>query len=119
SFWQALEHEPARGAAFDAHLEGWVREWSPAVVADSIWDTAQRVVDVGGGSGAFAATLLEAHPHLSVVVLDLPETAGRARAHLDARGVGARAEIAGQSFFEPLPAGADTYVLAQVLHDWT
>jgi hypothetical protein len=29
-----------------------------------------------------------------------------------------RCDFAGQSFFDPLPAGGDVYVLSTVLHDW-
>jgi hypothetical protein len=34
-------------------------------------------------------------------------------------GVSDRASVVGQSFFDPLPAGADLYVLKGVLHDWS
>ena len=33
---------------------------------------AQRVVDIGGGSGGVAIGLCQEHPHLSVTVVDLP-----------------------------------------------
>jgi len=118
SFWEALNDEPQRGARFDAHLDGWVGEWSPAVIADPVWRSARHVVDVGGGSGAFSARLLDAHPHLTATVIELPETATRATAHFDEVDLAARADAVGQSFFDALPTTGDTYVLAQVLHDW-
>jgi hypothetical protein len=36
----------------------------------------------------------------------------------DAAGVAGRAMAVGQSFFDPLPAGADLYLLRKVLNDW-
>jgi 2,7-dihydroxy-5-methyl-1-naphthoate 7-O-methyltransferase len=35
-----------------------------------------------------------------------------------AAGVADRATVIGQSFFDPLPAGADLYLLKSVLSDW-
>jgi hypothetical protein len=33
-------------------------------------------------------------------------------------GVASRISVVGQSFFDPLPAGADLYLLKSVLNDW-
>jgi SAM-dependent methyltransferase len=76
------------------------------------------VVDVGGGTGAMLAALLDAHPHLRGVLVDVPDTVARAAATFQAAGVAGRVETAGQSFFDPLPAGADVYLLRKVLNDW-
>jgi hypothetical protein len=62
--------------------------------------------------------LLAAHPHLRGVLVDLPGTVARAVAVLGAAGVADRVRFVGQSFFDPLPAGADVYVLQKVLNDW-
>lgn len=118
TFWEGLDERPEHGAIFDAHLGEWVTEWSPAVIADELWSDVSSVIDVGGGSGTFVAGLLDAHPHLSATVVELPGTAERAAALFRERGLDARATVSAQSFFDPLPAGADAYVLTQVLHDW-
>jgi hypothetical protein len=67
------------------------------------------VVDVGGGTGALLRELLRAHPHVRATLVDLPGTVARA--------TGGFATV-GQSFFDPLPAGADLYILRSVLNDW-
>jgi SAM-dependent hydroxylase len=82
------------------------------------WSSARHVVDVGGGNGQFLAELLLAHPHLTGTVLDLPDTIGRANQVLAAAGVAGRARTLGQSFFDPLPSGADVYLLVHVMHNW-
>jgi hypothetical protein len=64
------------------------------------------------------AALLEANPNLRGTVFDQPDTATRARVHLDERGLGDRAETVGGSFFDSLPSGGDTYVLTAIVHDW-
>ena len=42
---------------------------------------------------------------------DLPGTVARSGPTFDAAGVAERVTIAGQSFFDPLPSGADLYVV--------
>jgi len=69
------------------------------------------VVDVGGGTGALLTEILRAHPAVHGTLVDLPTTVARAEA-VD------RLTILGQSFFDPLPAGADLYVLNKVLDNW-
>jgi hypothetical protein len=42
----------------------------------------------------------------------------RAPAGLAAAGVAGRCQLVGGSFFESVPAGADAYVLRNIIHDW-
>jgi demethylspheroidene O-methyltransferase len=79
----------------------------------------RRLLDVGGGEGAFVAAVGAAHPRLRRVLFDLPPVAARARARLAAEPAGADpVEIAaGDMFATPLPSGADVVTLVRVLHD--
>jgi len=77
-----------------------------------------RLMDVGGGEGAFLAAALEATPGLTGTVFDLPEVAARAEVALAARGLDDRATAAGGSFLsDVLPQGADAISLVRVLYD--
>jgi predicted enzyme related to lactoylglutathione lyase len=82
------------------------------------WDSIRTVVDVGGGTGAMLASVLGHHPHVRGILVDFPGTIGRASEILTSAGVADRVTLSGQSFFDPLPAGADLYVLKNVLNDW-
>lgn len=116
-FWPYLAGEPGLGAAFDATMAA-----GPEYTADAAtgydWATATHVVDVGGGVGALLAEILRRNPALRGTLVDLPDTVRRGREYLTERGVADRCQFAGQSFFDPLPAGGDVYVLGHVLHDW-
>jgi hypothetical protein len=72
-------------------------------------DEIATVVDVGGGIGTLLGEMLRVYPHVRATLVDLPGTVARSQ--------GAFATI-GQSFFDPLPADADLYVLRGVLNDW-
>lgn len=78
----------------------------------------RRLLDVGGGTGAFACRVACAAPHLSVQVFDLPGVAALARQRFDQAGLSARCSAEGGDFFEdPLPPGADLVTLLRVVHD--
>lgn len=118
-FWDDLAANPAIAAEFDA-LMGPAGHGFPDYdieLADG-WDGVGWVVDVGGGTGSLLAELLRRHPDVRGTLVDLPGTVGRARPSFERVGVEDRVTTVGQSFFDPLPAGADLYVLKSVLNDW-
>ncbi|MFB7719014.1 methyltransferase [Nocardia sp. NPDC056100] len=117
SFWEHLSAEPALAASFDT-LMAENASWFGEVSAAYDWTGIEQIVDVGGGTGALLADVLAAQPHLSGVLLDLPDTVAAAEAILDAAGVRERARVIGASFFDPWPPGAQVYLLSHVLHDW-
>src|SRR5256714_3985452 len=83
-------------------------------------DTARRVMDIGGGSGAVSIALCRAYPHLEAVVVDQPPVTAKAAVHVDAAGLGDRVTTWPANIFEsPLPDGCDTAVVANVLHDFS
>lgn len=118
-FWADLAAHPEVAASFDA-LMGLAGHGPPdaGLTITGGWEPVRTVVDVGGGTGAMLAELLRGHPGLRGTLVDLPATAARAGAVLRAAGVADRVTLAGQSFFDPLPPGADLYLLKKVLNDW-
>ncbi|GAA1852254.1 methyltransferase [Pseudonocardia ailaonensis] len=82
------------------------------------WSGISTVVDVGGARGNVAAALVDAHPHLTATVFDLPGIEPAFTAHVEARGVADRVHFrAGDFFTDPLPQ-ADAVVFGHVLHNW-
>ena len=118
-FWDDLAAHPYVAASFDA-LMGPEGHGPPSadMPLTGGWDGIRTVVDVGGGSGSLLAAILQAHPSITGTLVDLPSTVARAAATFEAAGVADRVTIAGQSFFDALPAGADLYTLKNVLADW-
>jgi demethylspheroidene O-methyltransferase len=78
----------------------------------------KRLLDVGGGEGAFLAAAAADAPELQLMLFDLPAVAERARPRLQAEGLADRTEIhTGDFLSEPLPGGADVISLVRILHD--
>jgi demethylspheroidene O-methyltransferase len=88
------------------------------VLATYRFDRHRRVLDVGGGNGAFLRAVAAEAPRIDLMLFDLPAVAEEARARFAAAGLGARAEVFGGDFTQDeLPRGADLVTLVRVLHD--
>lgn len=117
-FWADLAEHPELSASFDQQMTRRFRDQIPRVVAGYHWSRFATIVDVGGGEGSLLAAILTAHPRPHGTLVDLEPTAARAAQTFHANQLDDRAEAIGRSFFDPLPAGADAYLLFDILHDW-
>lgn len=78
----------------------------------------KRLLDVGGGSGAFALAVAQAYPDMDLMVFDLPPVVPAAVTRFEAAGLANRLTIHGGSFRnDSLPQGADSISLIRVLYD--
>jgi hypothetical protein len=111
-FWEDLAAHPRIAAEFD-ELMGPAGHGVPDhdIELTGGWDQVRTMVDVGGGTGSMLVALLRRHPRVHGILVDLPGTVARAT-------TADRMSVSGQSFFDPLPAGADLYLLRKVLNDW-
>lgn len=118
-FWDDLDANPDVAASFDA-LIGPTGHGRANVDYELTggWEAVKMVVDVGGGTGMTLAEVLRAHPNVRGILVDLPRTVARSAGIFEAAGVSDRVTVSGQSFFDPLPRGADLYLIKNVLHDW-
>ncbi|TDD50567.1 methyltransferase [Saccharopolyspora elongata] len=117
-FWADLDAEPKLRRTFDAQMNWRFREQAPQIATRFDWSRFPDIVDVGGGDGALLIEILHAHPGVRGRILDLAPTATAATERFAALGLGDRASAVSGSFFDPLPAGADAYLLSDILHDW-
>jgi 2,7-dihydroxy-5-methyl-1-naphthoate 7-O-methyltransferase len=116
-FWEDLDANPAVGASFDSLMSGHGVP-DPAILVGGDWDSVRSVVDVGGGTGRMLAEILRTHPEVEGTLVDLPRATAESGDVFRAAGVAGRVTVVGQSFFDPLPPGADVYLLSSILNDW-
>lgn len=119
SFWHyaqdASEHEAASYSALMAASQAMVAQQALAAYP---FARHRRLLDLGGGHGAFASAVAKACPALEVAVFDLPPVVAGAGAWLDAAAMRGRIALHGGDFFrDPIPPGHDCITLVRVLHD--
>jgi hypothetical protein len=110
-FFAWMQEHPDRHATFDAAMAAGARMHGLLLAHTLDWSQRRRVCDVGGGDGTLLRVLLDQHPHLEGVLLELPEVAARAP-RCD------RLEVVAGDGFTSVPDGCDTYLFVNVVHDW-
>jgi hypothetical protein len=119
AFYQDLDAHPELAAEFD-DLMATNQHGSPdpRVLIRDDWESVRVVADIGGGTGALLTQVLLAHPDLRGVLVDRPTTVARSTETFQQAGIADRVTALGQSFFDPLPTGAEVYLINSVLEDW-
>lgn len=88
------------------------------VLASFTFPQGARLLDVGGGHGAFLSRMGEAFPTLHLGLFDLPEVAEAGAKILSQRFGKKRVSAHPGNFFEdPIPQGYDIISLVRILHD--
>jgi hypothetical protein len=109
---------PAEGEVFNQAMSDFSGALIPAILASYQFPASGTIVDVAGGNGTLLCAVLNQQPGLSGIVTDLPFTIPAAEAYLAAQGMADRAIAVAADFFSTVPAGADTYMMKFILHDW-
>ena len=122
------EGRPALRASINDRGDVWLKPFiaamhyraaqqAPVMAALLELDGVGRVLDVGGGSGAFSIAFANTAPGLRSVVFDLPNVLPLTRDYIDAAGLSGRVTTAvGDYLVDPLPSGFDLVLLSAVVH---
>jgi len=115
---KAMENE-AFAAQFTAAMDCRGVYLAQAVANTVDLSRRRRVLDVAGGSGIYACSLVTHQPSLSATVFEKPPVDGIAARAIASRGCSQRvAVVAGDMLVDRLPTDADVHLWSNVLHDW-
>jgi hypothetical protein len=91
----------------------------PTLAKQLLLGRRRRLLDIGGGSGVYACSILASHPSLTAPVFEKSPVDEITRRYISEMEFAKRADvISGDMFAEPLPAGYDVHLFSNVLHDW-
>ena len=116
--WATGLDDPGFAASLTAATDARASVLAPALVSALDLRGARRLLDVAGGSGAYACALVDRFPHLEATVLERTPVDGIARLLLAERGYGERIGVVAGDLFAALPEGHDVHLFSHVLHDW-
>jgi SAM-dependent methyltransferase len=117
SAWDYREQHPDLNDLFNGYMTELVSMDTTAFTHAYDFVGINKLIDVGGGHGTFAAEILKAYPQMHGVVFDQPHVVSGAPPILEAAGVADRCEVIAGDFFGDLPK-ADGYLLKSIIHDW-
>lgn len=109
---------PEADRIFNEAMIGYTHQVANAVVGVYDFSAFGVVADVGGGYGTLLAAILQSNPSARGILFDVPHVIDAAQGFLNTTGVADRCTGIAGDFFTAVPAGADAYVLSQILHDW-
>ena len=116
--WEHMRANPGSASSYNLGMTDLSAQLTRSLVKEYDFRDRDLLVDVGGGRGQLLALLLSAHPHLRGVLHDQPEVVARTEPLLARPGIAERCRVEGGDFFSSVPSGGDTYLLAQVIHNW-
>lgn len=117
--WQYFkEDDPAAGQRFNQAMSSQSQQYDKVIPQTYDFSSARTIVDVAGGQGSLLATILHAYPNLHGILFDQPSVIEQVHQGGFLKGLEGRTTLTGGNFFEQLPAGADIYILKQIIHDW-
>jgi ubiquinone/menaquinone biosynthesis C-methylase UbiE len=103
--------------AFIAAMNDRARKQAPVVAAQMNLKEGMRVLDVGGGSGAFAVAFVRAKRGVKATVFDLPDVLPLTERYVSAEGLLERIDlVAGDYTSDELPKGYDLVFLSAIIH---
>jgi SAM-dependent methyltransferase len=116
-FERRSEDRPEQARSFMASMHLFASENAPLVLAEIDITNVKRVLDVGGGSGAYSIAFCRAKPDLEAVIFDLPDIVPLTREYAAAAGLSERiSTVTGDFNAEGLPTGFDLVYMSQILH---
>jgi (2Fe-2S) ferredoxin/predicted O-methyltransferase YrrM len=103
--------------AFIAAMHRNASERAPLVVRAVGAENVRRMLDVGGGSGAYSIAFATANSALRADILDLATVEPIARRHIEEAGVADRVKVrAGDLRFDRLGEGYDLVLISAICH---
>jgi acetylserotonin N-methyltransferase len=119
--WEKGQMNQTVANGFTGNMHSLMKYTSSLNAKSEEFSKCRELVDVGGGSGAWALALTKIHPDLNVTIFDLPPVLNAAKDILakEKHEHSSRIKFHSGNFFNgELPTTADSFLLSNILHDW-
>jgi 3-hydroxy-5-methyl-1-naphthoate 3-O-methyltransferase len=121
AMWQTGSMSPEVASQFTKRMHATI--FAPAVmaVASGLFNSTQKLLDVGGGSGCFSGAYIKKYPQCEVTVFELPAVCDITKKYIKEYGLTEKIALHAGDFFnqKAWPGGHDGVLLSQILHDWS
>lgn len=117
--FEYFEKHPEASETFNNAMTALVRNDHQIIASAYDFSRFNTLVDVGGGHGSLLISVLKKFPALKGIVFDLPHVAKNAAGPIEQANLQDRCTWEGGDFFKAVPQGADAYMMAHIVHDWS
>jgi predicted O-methyltransferase YrrM len=117
--WARAMEDPAFADSFTAAMDSRGIFLSQAVAKAADFSGRRALLDIAGGSGIYACSMVSHYPGMRAAVFEKAPVDKVAANAISRRGCSQRVEVVqGDMFAEALPRGFDLHLYSNVLHDW-
>lgn len=103
--------------AFIAAMHDRAKNIAPHIVSLLDLKNIKKILDVGGGSGAYAMAFVKSSPDIKATIFDLPEVIPITRNYINKEGLSSKIQlISGDYNKDNLPKGYDLIFLSSIIH---
>jgi cyclopropane fatty-acyl-phospholipid synthase-like methyltransferase len=113
-----LQKNPQAAALLSEANSAKAKQSHHAIVDAYDFSSTHHLIDIGGGTGALMMEILEANPHMTGVIADLPQIIPHADAAIKSQNLANRCRTQSIDFFQSIPTEGDALLLSHILHDW-
>jgi O-methyltransferase domain len=117
--FEHMAKHPEKAEIFDKAMTNISRMEIDAVISAYDFSRFETIADIGGGYGTTLFAILGANTNVKGILFDLPHVLEGVKKQVDAAGLSDRIQIEKGSFFDSVPAGADSYLMKHIIHDWS
>ena len=117
--WEIGDFDPAEAEGFIARMHSYAFPSAMGAARNGDFSGVTRLLDVGGGSGAFSMALAMQHPSIRCTLMDLPAVCEAAQQYIAAYALEDQIDThAIDMFKDPWPSGYDAVFFSNIFHDW-
>ncbi len=116
--WARAMEKPEFAEMFTAGMDSRGAYFAPGIAKSFVFDKYTSILDIGGASGIYAASILEHHPHLTGAVLEKSPVGKIAEISISQKGKQDAIKIFEGDMFRSIPLGFDIHLFSHVMHDW-
>ena len=110
-----LSQHPAESKLFDRSMTNLSEISIEPILSAVDFSKYPVIADIGSGEGLLLSSILYKHKNSKGILYDLPEGLNNAEKILEKYGVADRVQMIKGSFFTAVPAGADVYILKNII----
>jgi len=116
--WEKAMENPDFAGMFTAGMDSRGAYFAPGIANNFDFSKYNTILDIGGGSGIYVATVIEHFPNLTGGVFEKSPVDKIAEISITQKGMQSAVRIFEGDMFVTIPHGFDVHLFSHVMHDW-
>ena len=113
-----LPEQPELSELFNNAMTCMSEMVTPALLEAYDFTGIHTLMDVAGGHGALLRAVMNKHPEMRGVLIDMEHVIEGAKQVPENLALAHRCEFRSADFFAEVPTGADAIIMKHIIHDW-